>query len=354
MIKVSAIVSLYNSLEFVEGCLQDLVEQTLFTRGELEIVVIDSNSPQNEREVVERFQQRYPNIRYARTSERETLYQAWNRGVDLAEGRYLTNANSDDRHHIECLEVLARELDSNPDIDLVYADVFESREPNQTFRNNPGNRRYTYASFFAPMSLLNYQFGCQPMWRKSVHGVIGPFSKSYKAAGDWDFCLRFSLAGLRARHIPHVLGSFLQRDASISTRDDTSHREQAEIYTNLTEESILTLYGHEGFPLDTARDRARAFTDFAHRASSLVLPWDPAQTYLEPRAALMCCLAAFNLDREDPRIAWNLGVSLHRASHRQEAVPFLQKGVYSNDPKIFDAISAFRRGEPVELPLVSV
>ena len=58
MIKVSAIVSLYNSLEFVEGCLQDLVEQTLFTRGELEIVVIDSNSPQNEREVVERFQQR--------------------------------------------------------------------------------------------------------------------------------------------------------------------------------------------------------------------------------------------------------------------------------------------------------
>jgi len=354
MIRVSAIVSLYNSLEFVEGCLQDLVEQTIFARGELEILVIDSNSPQNEREVVERFQQRYPNIRYMRTSERETLYQAWNQGIELAHGRYITNANSDDRHHPECLDILAWELDSAPEIDLVYADVFESCKPNEAFVNNSGGRRYTYSPFFAPMSLLNYQFGCQPMWRESVHGVIGRFSESYRAAGDWEFCVRFSLAGLKARHIPRVLGSFLQRETSISTRDDTSHREQADIYENLTEENILTLYRYEGFPLDTPRDRARAFTDFAHRASSLVLPWEPAQTYLEPRAALMCCLAAFNLDREDPRVAWNLGVSLHRASHRQEAVPFLQKGVYANDPAIFDAINAFRRGEPVELPLVSL
>ncbi len=28
---------------------------------------------------------------------RETLYQAWNRGIKQARGRYLTNANTDDR-----------------------------------------------------------------------------------------------------------------------------------------------------------------------------------------------------------------------------------------------------------------
>jgi glycosyltransferase involved in cell wall biosynthesis len=43
VIKVSAIVSLYNAAEFVEGCLEDLVQQTLFKSGALEIVVVDSN-----------------------------------------------------------------------------------------------------------------------------------------------------------------------------------------------------------------------------------------------------------------------------------------------------------------------
>jgi hypothetical protein len=56
----------------------------------------------------------------------------------------------------------------------------------------------------------------------------------------------------------------------------------------------------------------------------------------------------------DPRYAWNLGVSLHQAAHKQEAAPFLEKGILVQDPKVSQALSALQRGEPVALPFVAV
>ncbi len=57
---VSAIVSTYKSERFMRGLLEDLEAQTLADR--LEIVIVDSNSPQNEGAIVKEFQKRYDNI----------------------------------------------------------------------------------------------------------------------------------------------------------------------------------------------------------------------------------------------------------------------------------------------------
>lgn len=115
-IKVSVIVSTYKSAEFIWGCLEDLVTQTLYEKGELEIIIIDSASPENEGEIIQEFQENYPNIIYQRTRERETLYCAWNRAIKLARGSYLTNGNTDDRRCFNALEIMANYLDNNREI----------------------------------------------------------------------------------------------------------------------------------------------------------------------------------------------------------------------------------------------
>lgn len=92
---VTAIVSTYNAERFMRGCLEDLVAQTLFS--EMEVLVIDSGSQQGESAICAEYARIHPRIRLIRT-EREPLYAAWNRAIPLARGKYLTNANTDDRH----------------------------------------------------------------------------------------------------------------------------------------------------------------------------------------------------------------------------------------------------------------
>ena len=95
----------------------------------MEIIVIISGSEQNEEKNVKDFQKEYPYIKFLKTSKRESLYKAWNRGIKLSSGEYITNANTDDRHDQLCLETLVDHLENNDDLDLVYGNLFKSSIP---------------------------------------------------------------------------------------------------------------------------------------------------------------------------------------------------------------------------------
>jgi glycosyltransferase involved in cell wall biosynthesis len=206
--KVSAIVSTYNSEEFIQGCLQDLVEQTLYQQGELEIVVIDSCSKENEREIVEEFQSLYPHIIYKRTSEREPLYTAWNRAIKLARGRYITNANTDDRHRFDALEKMATYLDRNLDISLVYTDQLISTTPNDLFATTRAENKWNWPPYTYEQMKLGCCVGSQPMWRKSLHDRYGYFREEFKCCGDYEFWMRIGSQGEKMTLIPAILGLY--------------------------------------------------------------------------------------------------------------------------------------------------
>ena len=133
MTQVSAIVSTYNNSCFLEGCIRNLLNQSINKDGNLEIVVIDSGSTESEGEIVRSFRNNYPEIKYIRTENRESLYQAWNRGIEMASGQYITNANTDDRHHSECIERLVNKLEKQPDCDVAYGNLYKSATPNEIF-----------------------------------------------------------------------------------------------------------------------------------------------------------------------------------------------------------------------------
>ncbi len=223
---VSAIVSTYNAAAFIRGCIEDLERQTI--AGQLEIIVIDSASPQNEGQIVREFQERYPNIRYLRTEQRETVYAAWNRAINMARGRYITNANTDDRHRRDALELMVKTLDALPDVDLVYADVLITRIPNETFETTTASDNYTWPAWDRTKLLNKGCFiGPQPMWRRSVHDRYGGFDASYVTSGDYEFWLRISQTCL-FQHIAQPLGLYLARPDSIEHSNEAlKQRENA-------------------------------------------------------------------------------------------------------------------------------
>lgn len=216
-IVVSAIVSTCNAERFIRGCIDDLERQTIADR--LEIIVIDSGSEQREGEVVRELQQVYGNIRYIRT-ERETVYGAWNRGIALARGRYVTNANTDDRHRADAFEIMARVLDNDPSVDLVYADVLITRTENETFERNTATGRYNWFPWDRNILLDRGCFiGPQPMWRRSLHDIYGYFDPACVTSGDYEFWLRISQTS-KFHYIEEPLGLYLQHPESIEHRHE--------------------------------------------------------------------------------------------------------------------------------------
>ncbi len=211
---VSAIVSTYNSERFIRGCLENLEAQSIADR--LEIIVIDSNSLENERSIVEEFQKTYENILYIRTDEREGLYASWNRGVRSANGRYITNANTDDRHLLRSLEIKATALDVFPDVGLVYSDIWGTDIENDMFDTEDTDRLHLYRyPDFTPLSgLSGSNFSPQPMWRRSAHDIVGFFDESYTVAGDYEFFYRLAVK-LGALHIREPLGLYLENQSGI-------------------------------------------------------------------------------------------------------------------------------------------
>ncbi len=213
---VSALVSTCNSARFIRGCLEDLERQTIADR--LQIVVVDSGSTENEAEIIREFQKRFDNIQYLRT-EREPLYAAWNRALRLARGKYLTNANTDDRHRRDAFERLVHALETNPQVTLVYADCLATTVENETFETTTSTRKLEWLDFNARDLLEKGCFvGPQPMWRREVHEEHGDFDPEFPVCGDYEFWLRLA----RTRdflHLKETLGLYLESPTSVEHRN---------------------------------------------------------------------------------------------------------------------------------------
>lgn len=257
---ISAIVSTYNSESFMRGCLEDMEAQSCADR--LEIIVIDSGSEQGERAIVAEFQQRYDNIRYVRT-ERESLYAAWNRGVALARGRYLTNANCDDRHRADALEVMARTLDAHAEVALVYGDCLITRVANESFAHNSADRRLCWPEFSVRQALQYCSFGPQPMWRRSVHAELGGFNPDFKVAGDYEFFLRVAI-NYSALHIAEPLGLYYEGGGLERGDPDRARNETAQLlYQARRAVALAKVYPALTALPDDLVARAAALNDFS-------------------------------------------------------------------------------------------
>lgn len=222
--RVTAIVSTYNAERFMQGCLEDLVAQTLFPR--MEVIIIDSGSPQDEAAICAPFVAQYPNIRYVRT-EREGIYAAWNRGVQMARGTYLTSANTDDRHSPQAFETLATLLEQHPGAPLAYAPQYASRVENEGFTAcaERGAPVIPWSTQHFDDLILRCSTGSQPMWRKSLHDKHGLFNADLSIVGDWDFWLRIAQEGAFI-NAGQVLGVLYESENTLSGASNLDRMEQ--------------------------------------------------------------------------------------------------------------------------------
>ena len=225
--KVSLITSLYKAESFLEGFLKDVINQTIF--NECELILLNANSPENERDIIDPYLKEHDNIVYKELEEDPGVYAVWNIGVKMSQASLLTNANGDDRRHPLYLEKHQETLEANPDIDLVYANVLMTCQPNETLASNTTISTYEFPEY-SFLNLIKYNMPhCCPMWRKSLHDRYGYFKEDMVSAADFDMWLRAASDGSEFKKIDEILSLYYKNPCGVSTKSETLKQAVAEV-----------------------------------------------------------------------------------------------------------------------------
>lgn len=120
MAKVSVIIPNYRHAPYLQERIDSVLAQTW---RDFEIIILDDCSPDNSREVIERYRgnERITHIVYNEQNSGSTFVQ-WQKGFDLSQGEYIWIAESDDFAEPGFLAACVEQLDQDPACTLAYTE----------------------------------------------------------------------------------------------------------------------------------------------------------------------------------------------------------------------------------------
>lgn len=122
MSKVSVIVPVYNVENYLERCLESLVNQTL---EDIEIIVVNDGSTDNSQNIIDRYKKAYPKKIVSLRKKNGGLGDARNYGLKYASGEYIGFVDSDDWVNKETYEYSYKvAVEKKLDI-VIYDIIFE-------------------------------------------------------------------------------------------------------------------------------------------------------------------------------------------------------------------------------------
>ncbi|MGB5772304.1 MAG: glycosyltransferase, partial [Crocosphaera sp.] len=214
------VTSLYQGSKFIKAFLENMINQTFFYHCEL--IIIDANSPENEQEIINEYLKYYSNINYIQLKEKIGIYEAWNLAIQESNSEFITNANIDDLHRHDGLEVKIKALTENPLVDVVYSDVYYSFIANLPFKIAEKCNLRTHLPVANKSNLLKFNSPHNsPMWRRSLHNKLGYFDTSYKSAADYDFWLKAAFSGSSFMKLPKPIVLYYHNPQGMSTKQES-------------------------------------------------------------------------------------------------------------------------------------
>jgi glycosyltransferase involved in cell wall biosynthesis len=179
--KVSIITVCFNSAKTIRDTIESVLSQDY---PDIEYIVIDGRSSDQTIPIVNEYSDRISVI----VSEVDRgIYDAMNKGINLATGDIVGLLNSDDVYINEHVVSELMQLMQSAKVDSVFADlvIVDPLDLNRVLR-------YYDSSFFSPKK---FRFGWMPAHptffvKKSLYEKVGPYSLKYKIAADYEMLIR--------------------------------------------------------------------------------------------------------------------------------------------------------------------
>lgn len=243
--KVSIVTVTYNSAQTLGDAMKSVLEQTY---QDIEYIIVDGASTDSTVDIIRQYEPLFQN-RLKWISEKDNgIYDAMNKGIQLATGDLVGILNSDD--YFTSFDVIARMVSAfdEASMDAVYGDIhfIHDGEPDKCVR-------YYSSKPFRPFWL---RFGFMPAHpsfycRREIYGKAGLYKTDYAIGSDYEMMVRlFLVHKIRAKYLN--MDFVTMRTGGTSTRninsrltlikDDVRGCRENGIYTNPLMISMKFLY----------------------------------------------------------------------------------------------------------------
>jgi glycosyltransferase involved in cell wall biosynthesis len=170
----------YNSSATIERTILSVLNQTC---NFFEYIIIDGKSTDGTLDIVKKYDEVFKNkgISFTWISEPDKgMYDAMNKGINIAKGEYIAILNSDDWYELNTIETVYNTYKENRDIDIFYGIV-------RYWKNNEILLIHCYGHNFLHEGMIPHPT-C--FISKDTYNKYGMYDLTYKSASDYDLLLR--------------------------------------------------------------------------------------------------------------------------------------------------------------------
>ena len=211
--KISILMATWNCSSLLAHFFRSLEKQSA---GDWELLILDNCSSDGLPELVNHYRVAHPNQIIRFSSKADTgIYEAWNRGIELARGTYLCFIGADDEF------VSAQSLQHVIDLTDSYAELITCRN---SYYSSDGQFLRDWGSPWQWRRMRESMNIAHPgmLVRRDLFSRYGLFDQSFKICGDYEWFLRLPV-DLSSIHSPTSILRIVQAGVS--------HTKIADVYS---------------------------------------------------------------------------------------------------------------------------
>ncbi|MDY3266607.1 MAG: glycosyltransferase family 2 protein [Phocaeicola sp.] len=244
--KISIITTCYNSEKTISDTIDSILNQNYIN---YEYIIIDGSSKDNTISIIKKYKNLFGNKLLWISENDNGIYDAMNKGIQMATGDVIGILNSDDFYtNNNILSRIADEFEKNTELDAIYGDIHFVDSNNL----NKCVRYYSSKIFKRQLMRLGFMPAHPSFYiKKDKLLEIGLYKTNYKIAADFEFLLRAIYVNkIKTKYIP--LDIVTMRTGGASTSGISSHKtimkehlrafRENNVYTNIILLSLRYFY----------------------------------------------------------------------------------------------------------------
>ncbi len=191
---VSVIIPCYKDSKTLCRAINSVVAQSY---KPIEIIVINDCSP--ETEIIEKYLQNYPRIKYFYSKKNLGLAASRNKGIQLAKGEIVAFLDADDEYHPDKIKIQLEYLEENT---VVTCEVLNILPNGKSYSKSRSDRLIVQPREIMFSNKLN---GAGLLCQKKLILSMGGYNPNLKSCEDYDLWFRLLLSGIRVNVISKPL-----------------------------------------------------------------------------------------------------------------------------------------------------